>query len=58
MSAKNVPVDQVTIPRETLEELYAELRELSEARGAHRAAAETAIRFLFEELGEPGAGDE
>lgn len=50
--------EQLTIPRSTLEDLYSELRELSEGRGAHQAAAESAIRFLFEELGEPGAGDE
>lgn len=44
--------------RADLENLYSELRELSEGRGAHKAAAETAISALFEILGEPGAGDE
>lgn len=57
MAKKSIP-QLVEIPKETLEELLGELRELSEGRGAHHAAAERAINFLFEELGEPGAGNE
>lgn len=57
MAKKSIP-QLVEIPKDTLEELLGELRELSEGRGAHHAAAERAINFLFEELGEPGAGDE
>lgn len=49
--------ETVTIERAVMEDMLAELRELSEGRGSHKAAAETAIRFLFEELGEPGAGE-
>ena len=51
-------VEIVAIDKSELTGLYSELRELSEGRGAHRAAAETAINALFEILGEPGAGDE
>ena len=47
----------VVIDSGELANLYIELRELSEGRGAHHAAAERAINFLFEELGEPGAGE-
>lgn len=47
----------VVINHGDLLDLYGELREMSEGRGMHKKAAETAISYLFEELGEPGAGE-
>lgn len=36
---------------------YYALREASEGLGAHRVAADMAIDYLFDILGEPGAGE-
>lgn len=47
----------VVLDKAELMQHYAELRELSEGRGAHHAAAERSINYLFEALGEPGAGE-
>lgn len=50
-------VEDVVIPREHLEELYAEVRDLS-GLGRSAAAVDQVVEFLFEVLGEPGAGNE
>lgn len=47
----------VVIDHVELHSHYADLREESEGRGAHRNAADKAINYLFEVLGEPGAGE-
>lgn len=47
----------IVIDEGDLLDLYGQLREASEGRGAHREAAGTAINYLFEVLGEPGAGE-
>ena len=47
----------VVIDHVELNSHYADLREESEGRGAHRNAADKAINYLFEVLGEPGAGE-
>jgi len=47
----------VVIDRAELLDHYADLREEHEGRGAHRNAADKAINYLFEALGEPGAGE-
>lgn len=47
----------IVINESDLLDLYGQLREVSEGRGAHREAAETAINYLFDVLGEPGAGE-
>jgi hypothetical protein len=41
----------VVIDRAELEDHYAYLRELVEGLGMHKKAAETAIAYLFDELG-------
>lgn len=48
----------IAIDAAELRAAYIEMRELSEGRGAHQAAASHGIDFLFQALGEPGAGDE
>lgn len=47
----------IVINESELLDHYGQLREASEGRGAHREAAETAINYLFDVLGEPGAGE-
>ena len=47
----------VVIDRTELLAHYGDLREEVEGRGAIRNGAETAINYLFEVLGEPGAGE-
>lgn len=47
----------VVIDRDELMQHYGELREAHEGRGNSRQAAEAAINYLFEALGEPGAGE-
>ena len=47
----------VVIDRTELLAHYGDLREEVEGRGAIRNGAEKAINYLFEVLGEPGAGE-
>lgn len=47
----------VVIRHDELAHTYGVLRELSEGRGLHKKAADMAINYMFEELGEPGAGE-
>lgn len=47
----------VVIDKSELLDHYGQLREASEGRGTHREAAEAAINYLFDVLGEPGAGE-
>lgn len=47
----------VVIDESYLLDLYGQLREASEGRGANREAAEAAINYLFDVLGEPGTGE-
>ena len=47
----------VVIDRTELLAHYGELREMHEGRYVSALAAETAINYLFEVLGEPGAGE-
>ena len=47
----------VVIDRDELLAHYGELREMHEGRYVSVLAAETAINYLFDVLGEPGAGE-
>ena len=47
----------IVIDQDELLAHYGDLREASEGRGAHREAAEAAINYLFDVLGEPGTGE-
>lgn len=47
----------IEIDRMELEGHYIALREAAEGRGAYKLAAELAIDYLFDVLGEPGAGE-
>ena len=47
----------VVIDRAELTDHYVALREMHEGRGLSPLAAEKAIEYLFEALGEPGAGE-
>lgn len=50
-------MNTIIIDKAELEAVYYEMRELAEGREAYRVAAEHGITFLFEALGEPGAGE-